>query len=139
VPEASTAVADEEEALEHAEPDRWRGEAVDGRNRFPVVAQEGEPTFGGLGISRRPFHPTRDRSLAEIKTEHKKLAVNARSSSGWILNNHPEDPLSNFLRRRLASKPRPDARGQFPVPAKTGPVPTNYGFRRDDDKSLFAG
>jgi hypothetical protein len=43
-----------------------------------VVSEEGEPTLGWLGISRRPFHPTRDRSLAEIKTEPKKLAVDAR-------------------------------------------------------------
>src|ERR1019366_8647753 len=56
---------------------------------------------------------------------------------GWILNNHPEDQLSHFLRRRFPPNPRPDFRDQFPVQAKTSPVPTNYGFRRDDDKSLF--
>jgi hypothetical protein len=137
VQDASTAVADEEEAIEHAKGDRWHGEEVHGRNRFTVVSKEGEPAFGWLGISRRPFHPTRDRSLAEIKTEHKKLAVDARRSPGWILNNHPEDQLSNFLGRRLPPNPRPDSRGQFPVQAKTSPVPANYGFRRDDDKSLF--
>jgi hypothetical protein len=63
--------------------------------------------------------------------------VNARRSPGWILNNHPEDQLSNFLRRRLPPHPRPDSRDQFPVQAKTSSVPANYGFRRDDDKSLF--
>jgi hypothetical protein len=137
VQDASTAVADDEEAIEHAKVDRWHGEEVHGRNRFPVVSKEGEPTFSWLGISRRPFHPTRDRSLAEIKTEHKKLAVDARRSPGWILNNHPEDQLSNFLRRRLPPHPRPDSRDQFLVQAKTSSVPANYGFRRDDDKSLF--
>jgi hypothetical protein len=132
-----TAVADDEEAVEHAKGDRWHSEEVHGRNRFPVVSKEGEPTFGWLAFSRRPFHTTRDRSLAEIKTEHKKLAMDARRSPGRILNNHPENQLSNFLRRRLPSNPRPDSRGQFPIQAKTSPMPTNYGFRRDDDKGLF--
>ena len=138
VQDASTAVADDEEAIEHAKVDRWHGEEVHGRNRFPVVSKEGEPAFGWLGISRRPFHPTRDRSLAEIKTEHKRLAVDARRSRGWILNNHPEDQLSNFLRRRLPPNPRSDSGGQFSVQAKTSPVPANHGFRRDDDKSPFS-
>src|SRR5882762_6827621 len=137
VQDASTAVADDEEAIEHAKVDRWHGEEVHGRNRFPVVSKEGEPAFSWLGISRRPFHPTRNGSLTEIKTEHKKLAVNARRSPGWILNNHPEDQLSNFLRRRLPPHPCPDSRDQFPVQAKTSSVPANYGFRRDDEKSLF--
>src|SRR6266436_3425888 len=118
VQDASTAVADDEEAIEHAKVDRWHREEVHGRNRFPVVSKEGEPAFSWLGISRRPFHPTRNGSLAEIKTEHKKLAVNARRSPGWILNNHPEDQLSNFLRRRLPPHPRPDSRDQFPYKRK---------------------
>ena len=71
-----------EEAIEHAKGDRWHGEEVHGRNRFPVVSKEGEPAFGWLGISRRPFHPTRDGSFAEIKTEHQQLAVDARRSPG---------------------------------------------------------
>src|SRR5258708_33389784 len=137
VQDTPTAVADDEEAIERAKGDGWYGEEVHGRNHFPVVSKEGEPTFGWLGVSRRPFHPTRDRSLAVIKTEHKKLAMHARRCPGWILNDHPENQLSNFLRRRLPSNPRPDSRRQFPVQAKTSAVPTNYGFRRDDDKSLF--
>ena len=126
-----------EEAIEHAKGDRGHGEEVHGRNRFPVVSKEGEPAFAWLRISRRPFHPTRNRSLAEIKTEGKKVAVNARRSPGWILNDHPEDQLSNFLRRRLPPHPRPDSRDQFPVQAKTSSVPANYGFTRHDNKSLF--
>ena len=137
VQDASTAMADDEEAIEHAKGDCGHGEEVHGRNRLPMVSEEGEPTLGWLGISRRPFHPTRDRSLAEIKTEHKKLAVDARRAPGWIFNYHPKDQLSNFLRCRLPPNPRPESRNQFPVQAKTSPVPTHYGFRRDDDQGLF--
>src|SRR6266481_9401568 len=52
VQDASTAVADDEEAIEHAKVDRWHREEVHGRNRFPVVSKEGEPAFSWLGISR---------------------------------------------------------------------------------------
>jgi hypothetical protein len=45
VQDASTAVADDEEAV-HAERDRWHGEEVHGRNRFPMVSKVGEPAFG---------------------------------------------------------------------------------------------
>jgi len=62
VQDESTAVADDEVAIEHPKGDRWFGEEVHGRDRFPVVSKEGERTFGGLGTSRRPFHSTRDRS-----------------------------------------------------------------------------
>src|SRR5258705_1143572 len=85
VQDASPVMTDDEEAVEHAERDRWHREEIHSRNRFPVVSKEGEPTFGGLGISRRPFHPTRDRSLTEIKTEHAEVPMDPRCSPGWGL------------------------------------------------------
>jgi hypothetical protein len=44
--DAPTIVADDEEAVEHTERNRWHGEEVHRRNRFPMVSKEGEPTFG---------------------------------------------------------------------------------------------
>src|SRR5208282_6650949 len=44
--DTSPTVADDEEAIEHAEGDSWNREEVHGRNRFPVVSKEGEPPFG---------------------------------------------------------------------------------------------
>src|ERR1700686_3356148 len=46
VQDAPTIVADDEEAVEHTERNRWHGEEVHRRNRFPMVSKEGEPTFG---------------------------------------------------------------------------------------------
>src|SRR5260370_7335126 len=99
---------DDEEAVEHAEGDRWRREENHSGNRFPVVSKEGEPTFGGLGISRRPFHPTRDRSLTEIKTEHAEFPMDPRCSPGGVLNDHTEDQFPDLLPCRTSSDPPPD-------------------------------
>src|ERR1700694_4793034 len=65
--DAPTIVADDEEAAEHTERNRWHDEEVHGRNRFPMVSKEGEPTLGRLRISRRSFHSTGDRSLGRSK------------------------------------------------------------------------
>ena len=44
-----------------------------------------------LGVSRRSFHPTGNRSLRNIKTQHQKLTVGARRSPRWILGHHAKD------------------------------------------------
>jgi hypothetical protein len=85
----------DEEAVEHTERNRWHGEEVHRRNRFPMVSKEGEPTFGRVKISRRSFHPTGDRSLGELKTEHEEFPMYPRRSPGWVLGNHLEDQLPN--------------------------------------------
>jgi hypothetical protein len=91
VQDASPVVADDEQTVEQAERDSRDGKEIHGRNRFPVISKEGEPTLGWLRISRRPFHPTRNGSLRDIEAEHKKFAMDARRSPYWVLNNHPED------------------------------------------------
>jgi hypothetical protein len=60
-----------------------------------------------------------------------------RRSPGWVLGNHLEDQLPNLLRRPSSSNLRPDSGDQPPIHSRTCPVPTDYGFRRDDDESLF--
>src|SRR5258706_9762769 len=86
VQDAPTIVTDDEEAIEHAEGDRRNREEVHRGNRFPVVAEKGKPARGRLRISRCPFHPTRDGSLRDVKTEHENLAMNAWRSPRWVLN-----------------------------------------------------
>jgi len=107
VQNAPPIMVDDEKAIKHAESDRWGREEIHCGNRFPVVAKESEPTLGWLGTSRRPFHPTGDRSLGELKTAHEELAMNAWCSPSWVLGNHPEDQLPHFLRRRPSSDARP--------------------------------
>src|SRR6202022_4758778 len=89
---------DDEKAIERAEGDRRNREEVHRGNRFPVITEKGKPARGRLRISRCPFHPTRDRSLRDIKTEHEKLAMDAGRSPRWVLKNHTENKSPNFLR-----------------------------------------
>src|SRR6202795_2262717 len=91
----------DEKAMERAEGDRWNSEKVHRGNRFPVIAEKGKPALGRLRISKLPFHPTRDRSLRDIKTEHEKLAMDAWRSPRWILNDHSEDADADVSGRRV--------------------------------------
>jgi hypothetical protein len=59
-------MADDEEAVEHAERDRWHSKEIHGCNGFPMVSKKGQPALGPVGISRRSFHPTRDGSLGRV-------------------------------------------------------------------------
>src|SRR5260370_3521568 len=101
-----TIVTDDEKTIEHAEGDRRNSEEVHRGNRFPVIPEKGKPALSLLRISRCPFHPTRDRSLRDLETEHEKLAIAARRSPRWILNDYPQNRFLNLL-RRLPSPDRP--------------------------------
>ena len=63
--------------------------------------------------------------------------MDAWRSPGWVLNDHPEDQFLNFLRRLSSPDGHPDLGDQLPVQTESARVPTNYGFRCDDDESLF--
>ena len=60
VQDAPTIMTDDEEAVEHAERNRWRSEEIHGRNRFPMVSKESQPALGPVRISRCSLHPTGD-------------------------------------------------------------------------------
>jgi len=104
-----TIVTDDKKAIEHAEGDRRNHEEVHRGNRFPVITEKGKPARGRLRISKLPFHPTRDRSLRDIKTEHEKLAMDAWRSPRWILNDHSEDADADVSGRRVVDA-TPDSR-----------------------------
>jgi hypothetical protein len=131
VQDAPTIVTDDEKTIEHAEGDRRNREEVHRGNRFPVITEKGKPALGRLRISRRPFHPTRDGSLRDIKTEHEKLAMDAWRSPRWVLNDHPENQFPNFLRCLSSPDGSSDPGDQLPVQTESAPVPTHHGFRRD--------
>jgi hypothetical protein len=137
VQDAPTIVTHDEKTIEHAEGDRRNSEEVHRSDRFPVIAEKGKPALGRLRISRCPFHPTRDRSLRDIKTEHEKLAMNAWRSPRWVLNNHPENQFPNFLRCLSSPDGPPDSGDQLPVQTESSLVPTHHGFRRDRNEALL--
>src|SRR5260370_9288910 len=137
VQDAPTIVTDDEKAIERAEGDRRNSEEVHRGNRFPVITEKGKPALGWLRLSRCPFHPTRDRSLIDVKTEHKKLAMNAWRSPRSVLNGHSEDQFPNFLRFLSSPDEPPDFRDQLPLQTESAPVPTHHGFRRDRNEGLL--
>src|SRR5205807_8074033 len=59
------------------------------------------------------------------------------SQPGWVLNDHAKDQFPNLLRCRSSSDRPPDSGDQPPVDSKTSPVPTDDGFRRDQDERMF--
>src|SRR5260221_2136282 len=136
VQDAPTIVTDDEKAIERAEDDRRNSKEVHRGNRFPVITERGKPALGWLRLSRCPFHPTRDRSLRDVKTKHEKLAMDAWRSPRWVLNDHPEDQFLNLL-RRLSSCGPPDLGDQLPVQTESAPVPTHHDFRRHRNERLL--
>jgi len=137
VQDTPTVVTDDEKAIERAEGDRRNREEVHRGNRFPVITEKGKPAPGRLRISRRPFHPTKDRSFRDSKAEHEKLAMDAWRSPRGVLNDHSEDQFLNLLRRLSSPDGPPDLGDQLPVQTESGPVPTHHGFRRDHNEGLL--
>src|ERR1700720_4021277 len=137
VQDTPTVVTDDEKAIERAEGDRRNSEEVHRGNRFPVITEKGKPALSRLRISRGPFHPTRDRSLRDIKIEHEKLTMNAWRSPRWVLNNHPENQFPNFLRCLSSPDGPPDLGDQLPVQTESGLVPTHHRFGRDRNEGLL--
>jgi hypothetical protein len=137
VQDTPTVVTDHEKAIERAEGNGRNSEEVHRGNRFPVITEKGKPARGRLRISRRPFHPTRDRSLRDIETEHEKLAMNAWRSPRWVLNDHSEDQFLNFLRCRSSPDGPPDPGDQLPVQPESCPMPTHHCFGRDHNEGLL--
>src|SRR5882724_6581519 len=134
VQDTPTVVTDDEKAIEQAEGDRRNSEEVHRGNRFTVITEKGKPVPGRLRISRRPFHPTRDRSLRDITAEHEKLAMDAWRSPGGVLNDHSENQFLNLLRRLSSPDRPPDLGDQLPVQTESGPVATHHRFGRDHNE-----
>jgi hypothetical protein len=76
-------VTDDEKTIERAEGNRRNREEVHRGNRFAVITEKGKPARGRLRIPRCAFHPTRDHSLRDIKTEHEKLAMRGAPHVGF--------------------------------------------------------
>jgi hypothetical protein len=59
-------VADDEEAVEHAEGDGRNGEEINRSDGFPMATKKGEPALGWIRVPGRPFHSATDGSLASL-------------------------------------------------------------------------
>jgi hypothetical protein len=102
-----------------------------------MVAQKGKPTFGWLGISGSSAHPAGDSSFADIKAEHEKLTMDARSAPRRVLGNHPEDPISHFCRDSFSPEHSACLGYCTPIESKSRSVPPDDSFGTHEDEGLF--
>src|SRR5205814_8402214 len=81
-------VADDEKAVQNTKSERWDGEKVHRSNSLAMVAEERQPSFHRIWISRGSPDPSRDTPFREIETQLEQFAGNTRRSPGCILSNH---------------------------------------------------
>ena len=108
-------VANNKEAVQQVESDRWDGEEIHGRNRVAMIANKGLPAPGKFWISGRSLHPTGNASLGYVEAQHEQFAVDAGSTPGWVFCHHPEDQIPNFLRQSFSTDLFFPVRDQAPV------------------------
>ena len=97
------------ESLEQPKSHGRDGEEVHRCDCLPMVLQKREPSFRGFWISRSASHPTGNRSLRNIESEHQKFPVDSWRVPSRVLGNHPECQIADFLRNSLSPNhsPRP--------------------------------
>jgi hypothetical protein len=127
-------VANNKEAIQQVESDRWDGEEIHGGDRIAVIANKGLPAPGQVWISQGSLHPTGDASLGYIEAQHEELAVDAGSTPGWVFRHHPEDQIPNFRRQSFSTDLVFHLRDQAPVESKSDTMPADDSFRRNDDE-----
>ncbi len=103
VQDLTAVVADDEEAIQNTERERWDGKEVHRGNGFPMIPEECQPSLRRKWIFRGSPDPSRDTPFREIETQLEQFAVNARRSPGWILGNHTEDQGANLVADALTS------------------------------------
>src|SRR6266478_717806 len=130
-------MADDKEAVENAERDRRDREEVHRCDRLAVILQEGQPALSRFRISGCTLHPPGDGSLRDLEAQHEKLAVDARSTAGWVFGNHLENQISDFLGESSPTNLFSDSGDQAPVQTKSASVPTNHGLRGDHEERLL--
>jgi hypothetical protein len=132
-------MTDDKEAIQHAERDCGHGEEVHGCNRLSVIAQEGEPALGWLGVSWRMAHPARNCAFRDIEAQHEKLTVNSRRAPGWVLCDHAKDQIVYLSGNALSAHGSSGSGDPSPVYLEPGSVPASHCFRSHDDESLLPG
>jgi len=102
-----------------------------------MVTEKSEPTLGWVWISGGSFHSAGNGSFGNVKTEHEKFSVDARSSQLGFSAIILEDEIPNLFRCLSSTDGFPGLRNHPPVPTEPGAVPTDHGFGRDDEEYLF--
>jgi len=129
---AST-MLDDEEAIQDPEGEGRHGEEVHGGDDVPVIAKECSPELARLVPRIEAQKIPGNSAFGDVEAEFEKLTVNPRSTPGCIFPHHPPDESS---KRGIDFWPAeaPWARSQTPEQSKASPMPTDNGFRFDNDE-----
>src|ERR1039458_10349160 len=73
VQDAAAIMTDDEEAVQNPKGESGDGEEIHGRDRFPMIAQKGQPALGGLRVLGRPFHPAGNGGFRHVEAEHQEF------------------------------------------------------------------
>jgi len=95
--DASTVVADDEEAIKQVKCERRDREEIHGGDGFAVITQKRQPTVGRFWVPGRSSHPAGDGCLRYIESQHQQFAMDSRCTPGWILRHHLEDQRAGLL------------------------------------------
>src|SRR5713226_5363096 len=129
----SSVVSQNQEHVQDLKPDRRHSEEVDRHHRLDVILKEGPP-----GLRRRlplPYDVLAHAGLTDIDPEFEQFTVDAGRAPERILAAHLADQFSHVLRDRrsagsaVTDLPRPEE-------AEAPTVPSNHGFRLDDDQAI---
>jgi len=132
-----TIVANDEEAVEHAERNRRDGEEIHRSDGFSMVTKKGEPTFRRFRISWRFAHPSGNGSFRNIETEHEKLPMNARCTPARVLGHHTEDEIPCLFGNPLPTRHSPIPGDHTPIERASRSVPSHDGLRPHEGQGLF--
>lgn len=133
----STAVTNEEKAIEKPEREGVHREEIHRRNHFPMVLERGLPPSDLVGILRGPLYPARNRSLRDIETKHLQFPVDAWRSPRRVFCDHFEDEVAKLFADSLPSEDNSVARQPGPIELKASAVPPNNSLWAHHDQGLF--
>jgi hypothetical protein len=131
VQDLTPVVADDEEAVENTQRERWDSEEVHRGDGLAMVSEEGQPSLHRIWISRGSPDPSRNAPFRDIETQLEQFAVNAWRSPDWILVNHTRDQGANLFADTLPSSYLSDSRDPCPIQTKPRSMPVHDGSRSD--------
>src|SRR5262249_57245218 len=129
--DASTMMGEHDEDEKNLEPDRVYREEVDRSELGNMIGEEGSPRLGWrLGMADHVFGNGR---LRNRYAQFQEFAVNSRRSPNRVVTTHGSNQITRLPRNTGTSRPAV-TNLPSPVPLKSLTMPTDDGFRFDDDQ-----
>ena len=140
VQDASTVMANEKEAVKHAERERRDREEIHRRDGLAVIAKKRQPAFGGFWAPGCSSHPAGDGRLRYLEAQHEDFAVDARCTPSWILRYHLEDQVTDLFGDSTTTADSFSHSAEHgPIQFEPGLMPTHHCLWEDQNERFFPG